>query len=41
MTIPRMTSMRNSEDWFLDLFFLFLAIVMVYCLWVAPLMGWQ
>lgn len=33
--------MRNSEDWVLDLFFLVLAIVMVYCLWVAPLMGWQ
>lgn len=32
--------MRTSEDWALNLLFAALAIVMVYCLWLAPLMGW-
>lgn len=41
MIILRRTSMRTSGDWVLKLFFFVLAIVMVYCLWIAPLKGWQ
>lgn len=41
MTIQRRASMRISGDWVLRLLFFVLAIVMVYCLWVAPLKGWQ
>lgn len=32
--------MRTSDDWVLSLLFAVLAFVMVYCLWLAPLMGW-
>lgn len=32
--------MRNNGDLVVQLFFFALALTMVYCLWVAPLMGW-
>lgn len=32
--------MRTSEDWALNLLFAVIVIVMIYCLWLAPLMGW-